>query len=187
MTTTAWLAPVRHLAPGSLERYLESQAAHGRHLHDVDVWSPLRLRFDDGEQAQVRYVVDRRANPAPADYYTFREDRGWDHVGAVGPLHVWRMEYTGERPVGFINDEVYRNAHRWSLSLGILAVVTLLGAVLLGIVSAIDPVDGASPRDFWAPAIAFAVVGVIAAVVSAQLSRGERPTAAERFPELVHH
>lgn len=187
MTTTAWLAPVRHLSPDSFERYLEQQAARGRHLHDVDLWSPVRLRFDEGEQAQVRYVVDRRANPAPSDYFTFREDDGWEHVGAVGALHVWRMEYVGNRPAGFINDEVYQSAHRWSLRLGVLAAVALLGAVLLGIVAGVDPTTSASPRDFWAPAIAFAVVGVIAAIVSAQLSRGKRPAAADRFPELVHH
>lgn len=185
MTTTAWLVPVRHLSPASLERYLERQAARGRHVETVDALSPLRMRFTESAPAQVRYVLDHRANPAPSDYYTFREDRGWEHAGAVGDLHVWRMEYAGERPVGFIGDNVYRRANSWTLRLGLLAAITLVGAVVLGVLAAVDPVAGATPRDFWAPAIALAVVGVISAVVAAQLGVTRRPAPVERFPELA--
>ncbi|MEZ5212241.1 MULTISPECIES: DUF2812 domain-containing protein [unclassified Gordonia (in: high G+C Gram-positive bacteria)] len=170
MTTTAWLAPVRHLSPDSFELYLERQAARGRHVAGIDGLSPLRLHFDDAEPATVRYVVDRRANPAPIDYYTFRENLGWEHVGVVADLHLWRREYHGERPASFVGDDIYRRAGTWSVALAAVAALTLLGAVALGILAAVDPVTGASPRDFWAPAIALAVVGVASAVVSLQLS-----------------
>lgn len=185
MTTTAWLVPVRHLSPDSLERYLERQAARGRHLQSSGALSLLRMRFTDGAPTQVRYVLDRRSRPAPSDYYTFRENDGWEHAGGFGDLHVWRMDYSGERPVGFIGDDVYRRANSWTLRLGVLAVISLIGAVVLGVVAGLDPVAGAGPRDFWAPAIALGVVGVISAVVAVQLGISRRPAPVERFPELA--
>lgn len=100
--TTVWLASLRHPSPESFERYLENQAAQGKHLEFYDRWSPLRLRFTEGEPASVRYVVERRANPAPVDYFVFREDLGWEHTGRFGDVHVWRKPYVGERPQRFL-------------------------------------------------------------------------------------
>ncbi len=185
-TTTAWLAPVRHLSPESFELYLERQAARGRHVVEIDALSPLRLRFTQGAPAQVRYVLDRRAD-APVDYYVSREKHGWEHAGAIGPLHVWRQEYAGERPAGLIGAEAYHRAGVWSIGLAVVAALSLLAAVALGILSAIDPSAAATPRDFWAPAIAFAVVGVIAAVVSGQLGFYHRSPTRAQAPELVRH
>ncbi|GAC57688.1 hypothetical protein GOHSU_23_00340 [Gordonia hirsuta DSM 44140 = NBRC 16056] len=111
MTSTAWLVPLRRPSHESLEHYLEQQAADGRHLAGVDLLSPLRLRFIDAPPAQVRYVVERRAQPAPVDYFSFREDLGWEHVGRVGDRHFWRREYDGERPEGFIANR--RGALDW--------------------------------------------------------------------------
>lgn len=174
MTTTGWLAPTRHLSPDSFELYLERQAARGRHVADIDALSPVRLRFDTGAPATVRYVLDRRAHPAPVDYFAFREERGWEHVGVLGDLHVWRQPYDGARPAGFIGDDVYRRASTLSVALAVVAALTLLGAVALGVVAWTSTVAGATPRDFWAPAVALAVVGVVSAVVSAQLSFSHR-------------
>ncbi len=102
MTTTAWFARLRHPSPESFERYLEKQAAEGNHLEVYDRWSLLRLRFTEGAPATVRYVVERRAHPAPSDYFTFRQDLGWEHTGRSGDRHIWRKEYAGERPQRFV-------------------------------------------------------------------------------------
>lgn len=187
MTThTAWLVPVRHLSPASFERYLEKQAARGRHVRDVDALGVLRLRFDEGIPSTVRYVLDRRSQPAPADYFRFRESSGWEHAGALGDLHVWRQEYTVRPPLRFIGDTAQKRAGSWSVALGVLAAICVLGAVALGILAAVDPVAAASPRDFWAPAVALAVVGVIAVAVSLQLGVGRRETPAFRPLEDAH-
>lgn len=183
-TTTAWLAPARHLSPESFELYLERQAARGRHVAAINALSPLRLKFSEGAPAQVRYVVDRRVD-APVHYYTSRESNGWEHAGDLGHLHIWRQEYVGERPAGLIGAEAYHRAGLWSVGLAVVAAVSLLAAVALGILAAVDPTASATPQDFWAPAIAFAVIGVVAAVVSGKLGFYHRSPTLAPAPEPV--
>lgn len=185
-TTTAWFVPLRHLAPESLEQYLEEQAARGRHVVEFDNLSALRLTFDDAAPAQVRYVLDQRGD-APADYYASRERLGWEHTGLMGDLHVWRQEYSGERPAGLVGARAYHRAGVASVALAAVAVVTLIAAIALGIVSAIDPTTAATPRDFWAPAIAFGATGIVAAIVAVKLGFTHRSQTLAHAPELAQH
>ena len=108
--TTAWLAPLRHPSPEQFEQYLEDKAAQGEVLTDFGRLHLLRMTFAKAEPQRVRYAFDRRANPAPIDYYRSREDAGWEHVGRSGEVHLWRRGYTGERPEGFIGGELIPHA-----------------------------------------------------------------------------
>ena len=173
--STSWLAFVRHPAPDDLELWLEHKAAQGKQLAGVDRLSALRMKFTSTEPAKVRYVLDQRAQPTPADYFTFREARGWQHVGSTGTVHVWQQTYTGERPEGLIGAEgLSRRANAWRLALSVVAVVGLLLAVTLGILAGTDSVAAGIERDYWAPAIAFGVLGLIAAAASIQLGLSQR-------------
>lgn len=185
MTATAWLTPLRHPSPEAFENYLAAQAARGRHLQTIDVLSPLRMRFDEGAPEQVRYVLDRRAQPVPTDYFTFREDLGWEHVGSVGEQHVWRQSYTDVPPPRFKGTDVIRRARTASVAAGVVAALALLGAVALGILALVDPVSAASASDFAIPAIVLAVIGVAAAAASRMVSVSRRAVTAERVPELL--
>ncbi|MFT4087493.1 MAG: DUF2812 domain-containing protein [Gordonia sp. (in: high G+C Gram-positive bacteria)] len=188
MSTTVWLAPARHLSPENFELWLERKAAQGQILRDVDRLSPLRLKFDDDEPAQIRYVLDQRAD-APADYFRFRRQRGWEHTGSIADLHVWRRPYSGERPAGFVGGEsLTRRAHVLGIVLAAVAALTIAGAIALTVAASTVDLGGHSSRGFWGPAIALAVVGVLSAAVSLQLrvtrlraARGvAEPTPAER-------
>lgn len=186
MSTTAWLAPARYLSPDRFELWLERKAARGQMLRDVDRLTPVRMRFDDAPPAQVRYVVDQRATPTPADYFTSREQRGWEHVGALADLHVWRREYAGERPDGFIGrDALTKRAATAGLGSAIVAVVALLGAVALAVATAVADLGVDSPRALWAPAVALGVVAVLAAIAAAQLGVSGGTKRARETPALI--
>ncbi|MFM9377243.1 DUF2812 domain-containing protein [Gordonia sp. VNK21] len=168
--STSWFPSLRHPSPDDLELWLESNAARGRHLTGVNRLLPVRMKFADSAPTQTRYVLDQRAQPTPSDYFTFRENRGWDLVGSAGDLHVWRRDYTGARPEGFIGGgNLTRRVSAWGTVLGVAALVLLATAVVLGILSGTGSIAEGSPRDAWAPAVAFAVVGVIAGIVALQL------------------
>ncbi|MFT3716458.1 MAG: DUF2812 domain-containing protein [Gordonia sp. (in: high G+C Gram-positive bacteria)] len=108
--STAYLVPLRHPSQESFENYLEAKAADGQLLTGFDRLHALRLNFDSDAPQRIRYAFDRRPGAAPIDYYRAREQRGWEHVGSSGDIHLWRREYTGERPEGFIGGELVPQA-----------------------------------------------------------------------------
>lgn len=157
-TATSWLVPVRHASPDDLELWLEKKAANGEILNRVEPWSPLRMSFDKAEPARYRYALERRDKPVPALYFTAREEMGWESVGSLSNIHVWRRAYAGERPAGFIGEDLGRRAALVGIGLSAIAVIALIAAVALGLVAGLT--DIATPRDFWIPAAVFAAIAV---------------------------
>ncbi len=169
-TTSSWLVPVRHPSPDDLELWLENRAAAGQVLDRVTATSPLRMTFTKSEPRRYRYALERRETPAPGHYFTAREERGWEHVGAIAYIQVWRREYADERPAGFIGADLGRRAALASVGLGVVAALSLLVAVILGAVSTLD-------GDLWIPAVVLGVLGLGAAVVAAALALSHRSAA----------
>ena len=174
MSSSTWFAAIRHPAPADLEQWLEAKAADGQILADYSRISPLRMTFTESAPAQVRYVVERRQNPAPIDYFRFREADGWEHVGNASDFHVWSRQYTGQRPDGFIGADLNREASRLGLILAIVAAITLIAAVALGATS----IAVSSSAALWVPALVLGTVGLVATVGAAAFAISERATTA---------
>ncbi|NLG45698.1 DUF2812 domain-containing protein [Gordonia sp. (in: high G+C Gram-positive bacteria)] len=170
MSSSTWFAAVRHPAPADFEQWLEAKAADGQILAGYSRISPLRMTFTESAPAQMRYVVERRENPAPIDYFRFREADGWEHVGNASDFHVWSRQYTGQRPDGFIGADLNREASRLGLILAIVAAVTLIAAVALGATSVAVSASAA----LWVPAIVLGVVGLAATTGAAAFAVSER-------------
>lgn len=170
MSTTTWFAPFLRPAPAAFEQWLETKAADGQILTRCTWLSPIRMTFTESAPTRVRYVVERRANPAPIDYFRFREAQGWEHVGNVSDLHVWSRAYSGERPGGFIGDDLARRASLLGVGLSVIAAVTLVAAVAMG---ATALVVGSSAA-LWVPAIVLGVIGVAALLGAAAFTVSER-------------
>ncbi|WP_026918555.1 DUF2812 domain-containing protein [Gordonia shandongensis] len=187
MSSTTWFAPLRHPSPAALEQWLEKQAADGRVLTDFGPASTVRMRFTESAPAQVRYTVERRAMPAPIDYFRFREENGWEHLGHAADVHIWSQHYTDERPAGFIGEDLDRRAGLVSIGLGLVAAFALVVAVALGLVAGLLTFDSASPSDIWAPAVAIGVVGAIAAIAAIAVAVSRRSAALRRDRTEVRH
>ncbi|GAA4642407.1 DUF2812 domain-containing protein [Gordonia humi] len=174
-TVTSWLVPVRHPSPDDLELWLERKAAAGEILNRIDAASPLRMTFDKGEPARYRYALERRDRPIPELYFSAREKAGWDRVGSISNVHVWRRAYAGERPPGFIGEDLGRRAALVGAGLAVIAAIALIAAVALGLVAGLT--DFASPHDFWIPAVALGAIGLGAGIASLVLGLSRRSAA----------
>ncbi|MCF8571610.1 DUF2812 domain-containing protein [Gordonia sp. HY002] len=163
-TATSWLVPVRHPSPDDLELWLEKKAARGEVLTTVDAWSPLRMKFEKGEAGRFRYALERRDAPVPALYFTAREDMGWERVGSLSNIHVWRRAYSAERPAGFIGNDLGRRAALVGIGLTVVAAIALIGAIALGVVAGLA--DFSAADDFWIPAAVLGAIAVVAGVVA---------------------
>ena len=175
MSTTTWFAPFLRPAPAAFEQWLEAKAADGQILTDYTWLSPLRMTFTHSAPADVRYVVERRTNPAPVDYYRFREAEGWHHVGRAFDLHIWSRKYTGERPAGFIGEDLERRASMLGVGLAVVAMISLIAAVALGATS----LAVSSSAALWVPAVVLGVIGSVATFAAAAFAISERQARAD--------
>ena len=102
-----WFAAFRYTAPADFENWLEGKAKDGWILDRIGQWSSLLMTFRQGKPATYRYVADAQVRTRP-DYYTTYEDAGWEFVGRMASLNLWRRAYTGVRPNAFTDAPTVR-------------------------------------------------------------------------------
>ncbi len=99
-TKTFWLTAFRYVVPADYEQWFEQLALNGWHPVKVGQWSSLSMRFAQGEPKKYRYVADMQPLPKK-EYMQTYEDFGWEFVGQMASMMVWRREYENERPESF--------------------------------------------------------------------------------------
>ncbi len=167
---SAWLAPFMHPTPERLENWLEAQAALGWQPAELGDLSAIRLHLHKGKSARVRYVVDPQQG-VDDDYRATYEDAGWEYVGELTSLHVWRRRYKNARPEAF-TDHSSRRARdrRLAWATGVVGALVLVGAVVrvaFGVAGA-----GASSEDWPLEAGLLALIGIPLVAVTVVLVRG---------------
>ncbi len=115
---TMWLSPFIHSNPVEQEEYLEKQALQGWHPVKSSAWNSLGMVFHKTEPKQYRYVID--CQPIlRREYKQLYQDLGWELVGIMSSIVVWRKEYHTERPESFSDKEsLARRNKRFSIIIG---------------------------------------------------------------------
>jgi hypothetical protein len=136
--------PFRKAVPADLEQWFEARAAEGWAATRLGQWSSIRMRLHRAEPAAYRYVVDMQAISRP-DYVPMYEDFGWEHVGQMTGMHVWRRCYSGLRPEAF-TDEASKRARttRVATAAGFVGLLLVVGGVAEAVAAAtgvFEPVD----------------------------------------------
>ncbi len=168
-TKTSWFAPFTHPTPERLESWLEREASNGWEPREFGDMSAIRMRLHQTKAAKVRYVVDPQQS-VDDDYLSTYQDAGWQYVGELSSLHVWRRRYKDARPEAF-TDGASRRARdrRLAWATGALGAFVLVGAVArvaLGVANI-----GASSEDWVLEAGVLALIGVPLLAVTAVLMR----------------
>jgi hypothetical protein len=107
MTKHEWFVTFRHLDPADLERWFEKQAREGWQPVRVGQWSSIRMTLTKGKRSRYRYAADMQVKPRK-DYRALWEDAGWEFVGRMASLMLWRRRYRGKRPEAFTDPETIR-------------------------------------------------------------------------------
>ena len=124
-----WLTPFIHVVPAEYEAWFEALAADGWHPKNIGHLSSMRMTFIKSEQKKYRYVIDLQAN-LKAEYKTTYGDFGWEFVGQMSSIFVWRMEYTNEPPESFSDsDSLQKRNNRFTVIIAILFAMFALAAV----------------------------------------------------------
>ncbi len=127
-----WFPAMRHFHPEKCELWLEALAAQG-YAPQITPLSFIAMRFEKGPIKKVRYVVDVQA-PAPRDYIPKYQDAGWELVGRMANMYVWRRAYGAERPEAFTDAAAVRNRNeRYAKALTVSTVMAYAASLLFWI------------------------------------------------------
>lgn len=134
---TIWFSAFKYVIPAEYENWLEKMAIQGWNIDQIGQWSSIRLQFTKTNPKKYRYVYDIQTNPKN-DYQATYEQFGWQFVGVMASCHLWRMEYSGERPEAFSDQKSleYRNKQvvsAVSVSMFLFSAAFIITSLSLGI------------------------------------------------------
>ena len=119
----------RHVVPSDYEAWFEQMAAEGWHINEIKQWDSVFIKFHRGTPKNYRFVYDPQPLPRK-DYIPTYEQFGWEHLGCMASAHIWRMEYEGERPEAFSDQEDLSDRNRRNLKAASVSFFLFLAGVL---------------------------------------------------------
>lgn len=132
-----WMSAFINVVPADYENWLEELESQGWHLDRIGQWSSIYMTFERATPRKYRYVYDMQAFPTK-EYKAIYEDFGWEHVGQMAGVVIWRKEYSQERPESFTDSEslvkrTKRVAGAASVSFVMFSLIALALAVCFAI------------------------------------------------------
>jgi len=123
----------KRVVPSDFENWLEDMALNGWHIERVRQWSSIIMIFIKGEPKKYRFVYDMCAI-ASKDYVSTYEQFGWEYMGRMASVYMWRMEYKDERPEAFTDkDSIISRNKRTIAAVSVSFSIFLLAALIMSI------------------------------------------------------
>lgn len=94
------LSGFRKVVPAEYESWLESMALEGWNIDKIHQWNSLWMIFERTERKKYRYVYDLQAFPRK-EYRITYEQFGWELVGKMSSVYIWRKKYKDRKPESF--------------------------------------------------------------------------------------
>lgn len=168
---TFFFSAFKYVIPTDYERWFEELAAMGWHPVKVGQWSSIAMRFEKSEPRKYRYVVD--AQPAPKkDYKQTYEEFGWEYVGQMASMHVWRAEYSDVRPESFSDapSREERNKRFYS-AISVAFTIFLVGALAFAAGALFSNLTSSDRLQFGLAAGLFSLITILLGVVMRKVKK----------------
>jgi len=124
------LFPVyRMVVPADFENWLEKMASEGWHIDHIGQWSSILMTFKRGTPKKYRFVYDLQAFPRK-DYKATYEQFGWEYLGRMSSVYIWRKEYKNERPEAFSDNESIIKRNRRTVAAISFSLISLIIALV---------------------------------------------------------
>ena len=128
------------------------------------------------EPKKYRFVYDPQVSPRK-EYIPTYEEFGWEYLGRMASAHIWRMEYEGERPQAFSDQEglVERNRRNLTaVSISFFMFLTAILAIGLGLGFAADSLSAGDRIQLVIAGGFFGVISLALAYVMLQMRKNLR-------------
>lgn len=134
MNKTFLFKPYQYPHPAALEQWLEQKASEGWYPDRLTHIHSMGMRLEKREPMQYKYIVDLQAR-CTAEYRRIYADLGWEYVGRMSSMHIWRQAYDDVPPASFTDmDSLNSRNRRFYIAISIVFwVMMLLVAVLAGV------------------------------------------------------
>jgi len=155
-----YFSAFRHLQPTDYENWLEQMAAKGWHINHFRQWSSVFMTFQRGKPKKYRFIYDPQVSPRK-EYIATYEQFGWEYLGCMASAHIWRMEYEGDRPQAFSDQEGLVDRNRRNLIAVSVSFFIFLAAVIaisLALVLASDSITAGDRTQLIIADIFFGVI-----------------------------
>ena len=157
----------KRVVPSDFENWLEDMAAKGWHIERVRQWSSIIMIFIKGEPKKYRFVYD--VHPiAGKEYISTYEQFGWENLGRMASVNMWRMEYKDERPEAFTDkDSMASRNNRTIAAVSVSFSIFLLAALSMSIALIFfsDMLSANDRMQLIIAAIFFAVLAILLGTV----------------------
>lgn len=127
MKRIQWFSAFRYVVPAQYEEWFENLASKGWHPTKVHQWSSLAMVFEKGKPRKYKYCVDLQAKRRK-DYMTIYQDFGWEYIGQMASMHLWRKPYEGDnKPESFTDkDSMAKRNRRFVYAISVAFYIFLL-------------------------------------------------------------
>lgn len=137
-----WFSAYKHFQPAAYEAWFEKLALEGYHPIKVNQFSSFCMKFKKGDSKKYKYVVDLQAFPKK-EYFDTYQNFGWEKVGQMASMFVWRKEYTDVVPEAFSDKEsIQKRNARITKAISFSTVLAFLSSIVCWIGFAFTFQDG---------------------------------------------
>lgn len=168
---TLFFSAFKSAIPADYEGWFEELAAMGWHPVKVGQWSSIAMRFEKSEPKKYRYVVDAQPNPKK-DYKHTYEEFGWEYVGQMASMHVWREEYTDVRPESF-SDAPSREERnkRFFSAISVAFTIFLVGTLAFAAAAIFSDLTPSDRLQLGLAAALFALIALLLSIVMGKVKK----------------
>ena len=171
MVKHEWFVTFRYLDPVDLERWFEKQAREGWVPEKVGQWSSVRMTLTKKKRSRFRYAADMQVRPRK-DYGALWEDAGWEFVGRMASLMLWRRRFSGKRPEAFTDAETVRGrSTRFVWAVVVSALVFAAGGASMLLAWRFADLGTGDSRQILAAGVLFSAAAVVLTAVAIWMAR----------------
>jgi hypothetical protein len=105
-------------------------AAKGWHIERVRQLSSIIMIFIKSEPKKYRFVYDVHAI-VDKDYIPAYEQFGWEHLGRMASVDIWRMQYEDDQPEAFSDTNSIANRNNRTIAAASVSFTIFLLAALI--------------------------------------------------------
>jgi len=134
-----------NVVPAEYEKWFENLAAEGWHPTKINHLSSMVMCFKQTESKKYKYSIELLGKLRKDRIQSYK-DFGWEYVGRMSSIFVWRKEYIDEKPEMFTDrDDVKKRSDRFiiaisfSFAIFLLTFITTIFIAILGLLSKINP------------------------------------------------
>ncbi|MEX1307845.1 MAG: DUF2812 domain-containing protein [Eubacteriales bacterium] len=173
MKRIEWFTAYKHVVPSDYEKWFEDLAKEGWHPTKIRHTSSMRMVLEKSEPKKYKYAIELLGRLSP-ERKAMYADFGWEYVGRMSSIFVWRKEYTDKRPEMFSDKpSTKKRSQRF-----IVAISFSFGIFLLGFMISIGLMlakwFGSSAMEWLDILIMFVVYGAASAYLYSVIRRIKR-------------